>query len=313
MNQGAGIARVVLHPVHPPGLSTLLADVDGVAIALPDDDDGVLDELVDGAEILVTYRWEDRFLTESLVWVQAISAGLEQFPIDVLASRGVRLTSARGAHAPAVAEHAVALLLAVVRRIGEAMRDVPDRRWRPFRDSYEISGRTLGVLGLGVIGEEVATRAVGMGMRVVGSKRRPDDYRGVAEWVVGPDDTLAVCRASDVVVVALPHSADTVGVVGPVELEALRGGWLVNVGRGSVVDEGALIAALTDGTLLGAGLDVFTKEPLPVDSPLWGLANVVITPHAAWSSDRLAARLVDLFAENMSAFRGAGEWRNLIV
>lgn len=291
----------------------MLADLDGVAIDVPGDDAAVADALKAGAEILVTYRWEDRYFSQSLAWVQAISAGLEQFPMEALASRSVRLTSARGAHAPAVAEHAMALLLAVVRRIGEAMRDVPDRQWDPYRGSHEISGRTLGVLGLGAIGEEVAMRGVGLGMRVVGSKRSPNGYRGAAEWIVGPNDTLEVCRAADIVVVALPHSEDTMGLVGSVELEALRGGWLVNVGRGSVVDERALITALTDGTLLGAGLDVFTEEPLPVDSPLWELPNVVITPHAAWSSDRLAVRLADLFAENMVAFRGKGEWRNLIV
>ena len=313
MNVGAGISHVVLHPVHPPGLSTLLAELDHIAVDVPGDDDAIVDALEAGAEILVTYRWDDRFLTGSLTWVQAISAGLEQFPTEAFAAGDVRLTSARGVHAPSVAEHAMGLLLAVVRGIGEAMRDVPDRRWHPYRAAYEISGRTLGVLGLGAIGEEVALRAEGMGMRVVGSKRHPDQYQGVAEWVVGPGGTLEVCRVADVVVVALPHDEGTRGLVGAEELEALSGGWLINVGRGSVVDEEALIAALVDGTLLGAGLDVFGEEPLPSSSPLWTLPNVVITPHAAWSSDRLAARLVDLFAENLAAFGGSGEWRNLIV
>jgi phosphoglycerate dehydrogenase-like enzyme len=313
MGTGAGIPRVVLHPVHPPGLSTLLSDLDGAELDFPADDGSVANALEAGAEILVTYRWEDRFLSGSLKWVQAISAGLEQFPTDAFISRGVRLTSARGAHAPAVAEHAVAMLLTLVRRIGEAMRDVPGRGWHPYRDAYEISGRTLGVLGLGAIGEGIAVRAARLGMRVIGSKRRPDRYDGVADWVVGSDGTLEVCRAADAVIVALPHSEDTVGLVGSEEIEALRGGWLVNVGRGSVIDEEALIAALSDGTLLGAGLDVFAEEPLPVDSPLWELPNVVITPHTAWSSDRLAVRLVDLFAENLAAYGGSGEWRNLIT
>jgi D-2-hydroxyacid dehydrogenase (NADP+) len=313
MTAGTGITRVVLHPVHPAGLAVLLAELADVAVALPSDDAGVVDELDSGGEVLVTYQWDDRFLSGSLAWIQATSAGIEQFPMEAIASRGVRLTSARGAHAPAVAEHAMALILAVVRRIGEAMRDVPDRRWDPYRSASEVSGRTLGILGLGAIGEEIAVRAAGMGMRVVGSKRRPDEYRGVAEWVVGSGGTLEVCRSADVVVVALPESGETTGLIGPAELEALRGGWLINVGRGSVVDEEALITALTDGTLLGAGLDVFVEEPLPAASPLWDLSNVVVTPHAAWSSDRLAARLFDLFAENLVAFRGTGNWRNQIA
>jgi phosphoglycerate dehydrogenase-like enzyme len=313
MNDGAGIPTVVLHPVHPPGLSDLLAEQAGITVDVATDDNAVVDALEAGAEVLVTYRWEHRYLTASLRWVQAISAGIEQFPVDEFRARGVRLTSARGAHAPAVAEHALALLFILARRIGEAMRDVPDRRWHPYRPAYELSGRTLGILGLGTIGEEIAVRASGLGMRVVGSKRRPDRYEGVAEWVGGPDGTLEVCREADVVVITLPHAEDTIGLVGPEELEALRGGWLVNVGRGSVVDEPALITALADGTLLGAGLDVFAAEPLPADSPLWDLPNVVITPHSAWSSDRLAVRLADLFGENLAAFRGSGNWRNLVV
>ena len=312
MNRGAGIPLAVVHPIQPPGLSDLLAELDGIAVDAPGDDDAVVDALETGAEILVTYRWEDRYLTASLRWVQAISAGLDQFPLEAFQEQGVRLTSARGVHAIAVAEHALALLLIMARRIGEAMRDVSDRRWHPYRPAYELAWRTLGILGLGTIGEEIAVRAAGLGMRVVGSKRRPDRYDGVAEWVVGPDGTLEVCRVADAVVVVLPQAEDTAGLIGADELEALRGGWLVNVGRGSVVDEQALIAALRDGTLLGAGLDVFAAEPLPSDSPLWEMPNVVITPHSAWSSDRLAVRLADLFAENLIAYRDEGEWRNLV-
>jgi phosphoglycerate dehydrogenase-like enzyme len=167
------------------------------------------------------------------------------------------------------------------------------------------------VLGLGSIGEEVAGLAASLGMRVIGTKRSPEGYAGVAERVLGPEGTLEVCRECDAVVVALPRTAAP--ALGAAELAALEGGWLVNVGRGSAVDEVALVEALRAGVLRGAGLDVFATEPLPPDSPLWDLPNVVITPHSAWSSDRLSPRVAEVFAANLAAFRGEAPWRNRLV
>ena len=297
--------RLVLHPLHGPGLPEALEAVPNVEVVRPPDSDGVLEVLSDGAEILLTFAWDDRFVTDSLRWVQAISAGLDQFPLATLEGAGIVLTSARGAHAPAVAEHAIALLLSVVRGIGPAMRAVPDRRWEARR-AYEVRGLTLGVLGLGSIGEEDARIATALGMRVIGTKRSPEAYQGVAERVVGPDETLQICAEADAVVITLPRS--DVPAIGRPELAALRDGWIVNVGRGSAIDESALVEALTDGTLRGAGLDVFSTEPLPTDSPLWDLPSVVITPHAAWSSDRLSPRLAAVFEANLAAFRGEAPW-----
>lgn len=303
--------RVVIHPVHGPGLVEALAAVPGIDLVEPPDVDGVVAALADGARVLVTYPWDDRFLSGSLRWVQGISAGVDQFPLDALSDAGVVLTSARGAHTPAVAEHAIALLLAVVRNLGPAMRDVPDRTWNPRRPAWEVRGLTLGVLGLGSIGEEVARLGTALGMQVIGTKRSPDGYDGVASEVFPASGTLEVCRRADAVVVALPHSPTP--VVGAAELDALRDGWIVNVGRGSAVDEAALIAALEDGTLRGAGLDVFETEPLPADSPLWTLPGAVVTPHAAWSTDRLAPRIARVFASNLEGFHGEGPWSTRVV
>ena len=274
------IDRVVLHPVHGPGLAEALAALPGVDVVRTDNPDDVVAALDDGVEIVLTYPWEDRFITGGLRWVQAISAGMDQFPIGALGGAGVVVTSARGAHAPAVAEHAIALLMALVRNIGTAVRDV--RGWDPRRRSYEVRGRTLGVLGLGAIGEEVARLAAALGMRVIGTKLSPHGYEGIAEKVLTPDQTLEICTEADAVVVALPR--EETPAIGEAELAALKDGWIVNVGRGSATDEPALVAALADGTLRGAGLDVFAVEPLQDDSPLWDLPTAVITPHANdWS------------------------------
>lgn len=309
---GSGTDTVVLHPVHSPGFPEALGELPDLEVVVPINSDGVVDELEEGRSILLTFLWDDRFLTGSLRWIQAISAGMDQFPLEPIRERGITLTSARGAHTPAVAEHAVALLLALVRGVGMSVRGHHDRVWAP-RPAHEVGGRTLGVLGLGSIGEAVARRAAALGMRVIGTKQHPGDYRGAAERVLGPDGTLEVCREADAVVVALPSSPETSRIVGREELAALEGGWLVNVGRGSVVDEEALIAALQSGTLLGAGLDVFEVEPLPPDSPLWDLPNVVITPHSAWSSDLLPRRLVEVFSLNRTAFHGQAEWATRVV
>jgi D-2-hydroxyacid dehydrogenase (NADP+) len=298
--------RVVLHPVHGPGLAEAVAAVDGVELVLPIDTDGMAEALHAGVEILLTFPWEDRFLGGSLRWVQAISAGMEQFPAAALTEAGVVLTSARGAHAPAVAEHAIALLMAAVRGIGPAMRDASSHSWHAWPPAWEVRGRTLGVLGLGSIGEEVARLATALGMRVIGTKSDPAGYSGVAERVVGPEGTLQVCREADAVIAALPRADKP--AVAKEELAALAGGWIVNVGRGSAIDEQALVDALSDGTLRGAGLDVFATEPLPSESPLWDLPNLVLTPHSAWSSDRLAPRIAEVFAANLLAYRGEGPW-----
>ena len=312
METDAGPLRVVLHPVHGPGTVQSLRGIDGIQLETPPDHDGIVDALETGVQILITYVWNDRFLTGGLRWVQALSAGLEQFPLESFRARQIRLSSARGAHAPAVAEHAIALLLALIRSLGPSMRDIPDRGWS-VRPAFELAGRTLGILGLGAIGEEIVRRAVGLGMRVIGTKSHPQSYEGMADRAFGPEETLEVCRKADAVIVALPHSAETVGLIGRPELAALQDGWLVNIGRGSAVDEEALIEALTNGTLRGAGLDVFEVEPLPATSPLWDIPTVVLTPHSAWSSDRLANRLVWLFERNLHAFRGLGPWETLVV
>ena len=297
--------------MHPPGFFDLVADTPGVGVTLATDEDGIVAALEAGAGGLVTYRWDDRFLVDRLVWVQSVSAGVGHLPVDEFSARGIVLTSARGAHSAAVAEHAIALLLAVTRGIGRAMRDIPGRRWTWGRPLVEVGGTTVGVLGLGYVGEEVARLARGLGMRVIGTKAHPDGYVGLAERVLGPDGTREVCAEADVVVVALPDGAADGPVVGAPELAALEGGVLVNVGRGSAVDEGALVEALRTGRLRGAGLDVFQVEPLPPDSPLWDMENVVITPHTAWASDRLPGRLAARFRHNAAVFAtGEGDWED---
>lgn len=301
---------MVLHPAHGSGIRDALGSLDGFVLVAPDPDEFAAE--ICGASILVTYPWSDDYLTPGLRWVQSVSAGTEHFPIASLREAGVVLTSARGIHGPQVAEHAIALLLAMTRGVAAATLQRADRSWQ-WPEVTEIGGLTLGIVGLGVIGEEVARRAVALGMRVIGTKRDVSGYAGVADQVLPAEEMDAVFAASDVVVITLPGGAGTRGVVGPAQLDALGNGWLINVGRGSVIDEPALVDALTSGHLRGAGLDVFETEPLPAGSPLWDLPNLVMTPHIAGSSPHYGTRLAEVFRRNLEAFSGRGDWLNRVV
>lgn len=296
--------------VHGAGsaIAAALERVEGIRVETAADPAGV----PSGTPILVTFRWDDVLLTPHLRWVQSISAGTEQFPAPRLAEAGVALTSARGVHGPQVAEHALALLLALTRGVGAATLGRARRSWE-WPPVVELGGLTMGILGLGVIGEAVAVRARALGMRVIGTSRSPDAYRGPADEVLSFDRVDEVFRRSDVVVVALPGGEETRHLVDAARLALLGEGWLVNVGRGSVVDEGALVEALTSGSLRGAGLDVFESEPLPESSPLWDLSNVVITPHVAGASPHYGSRLAEVFRANLAAYHGEGEWVNRVV
>ena len=300
----------MLHPIHGDGLDTALARVDGIELLTPSDDEEVGDALESVAQVLVTFRWDDRFMVPNLRWIQSISTGVDQFPLDELARHRVVLTSALGAHAPAVADHALALFLALVRGIGRAARGAPARRWVPS-PAVEVAGLTVVVLGMGEIGRRIAERLGALSTDVIGVRLHPD--RSTDGHVVGPDRLLWACRQADAMICALPAGADTEKLIGPAELAALGKGWLVNVGRGSVVDEEALVSALVEKRLLGAALDVTTVEPLPLESPLWDLENVIVTPHMGWVSDRLTPRLAAIVEQNLTAFRGERPWLNRVV
>lgn len=304
--------QVVLHPAGVPGLDEELRNIQGIRLVEAADNDAVYDALSSEDSILLTYTWQDRFLTDGLKWVQGVGAGYEQYPLEQFDAAEVTLTTATGVHV-VVAESAVGMLLALMRNIAHSIRDTSKRVWQP-RDGVELAGSTIGIVGLGTIGEEFARRMQGWDVNLIGFKRDPGSYSGVVETVYGPDQLLDLCRESDVLVITLPGSEATQHIIGREQLEALGAGWLVNVGRGSVVDEDALVGVLTDGELRGAGLDVFEVEPLPTTSPLWDLENVVITPHSAGNTPRYGERLAKIFRHNLDVYNGAdAPWINRVV
>jgi len=303
--------QVVLHPQRPPGVEVFLRALPQIELHTPADEVGVVRALDAGAQVLATYTWREAFLRPQLRWIAGMGAGFEQYPLQRLASHEVVLTTAAGVHAACVAEHAFALLLALTRRVGEAVRNMGERRWQEL-PGEELAGKNLAIVGLGRIGEEVAKRAQAWDMQIKGVKRNPSQYHGCVTDVRRVDQLAAMCEWADIVLLAAPASADRSPIVGDRELQRLGAGWIVNVGRGSLIDEQALLNALTQGELRGAGLDVTAVEPLPSASPLWNLSNVVITAHNAGDSPGYGPRWGKIFNRNLVALAGGGEWVNRI-
>jgi D-2-hydroxyacid dehydrogenase (NADP+) len=303
--------HVVMHPRFPPAVDLALQATPGIVLHRPADEAGVVRALDEGAQVLVTFTWRPEFLRPSLRWIAGTGAGIEQYPLDALREHGVVLTTATGVHAACVAEHAFALMLALMRRIGEAARNMARCHWQAL-PGEQLAGKKLAIVGLGRIGEQVALRAANWDLQIVGVKRRPGDYQGCVTDVRGAERLVEVCDWADIVLLTAPAKPDRSALIGAAELEALGPGWIVNAGRGSLVDERALVQALESGRLRGAGLDVTAVEPLPAGSPLWRLPNVVITAHNAGDSPAYGPRWGALFAHNLAAFTTGGAWVNRV-
>lgn len=258
-------------------------------------------------------NWTDDYVSGVTAgdWVQATSAGYARFPVSTFRDRDVVFTNASGNYDAAVADHAMGLLLALSRRLPAFVDRQRRREWDRELGAglVDLAGRTLTVLGLGNIGEAVARRAAAFEMDVYGVKRDPDDYDGhlSSDRVLASGDFRSILEDTDALVLTVPLTDDTRGLIDRDVLETLpESAILVNVARGEVVEEQALIAALEEGRLAGAGLDVFASEPLPADSPLWAFDETIVTPHVAGRSGSFVDRFVDLFVRNYDRWR-AGE------
>jgi phosphoglycerate dehydrogenase-like enzyme len=235
-----------------------------------------------------------------LRWLHSFSAGVDHPVFARVAERGVRLTTSSGANAVTVAEGVVMSILALARHLPRFLDAQRRHAWQP-RDVDGLEEAVLGVLGLGPIGLAVARLGAAFGMRVIGVRRRPTGDEGCETWPLARLDELL--PLVDWLVLALPLTAETRAIVDARALARLRpSARLVNVGRGKLVDEGALIEALTAGRLAGAALDVFAVEPLPPESPLWDLPNVLVTPHVAGSDPANEARVAAMFLDNLARY-----------
>lgn len=318
-----------------------------VRAALPDRSLHILraleaDELADairGATILFGNYLAPSLLRQAgeLRWVQTVGAGVDTLLSAELASAGIVVTNTSGAFAVQIAEHALSLMFALARRLPGAMRSQAAGRYVPEpRDQlFELAGKTLGIVGFGDVGQALARRARGIGMRVIATRRHrhglsgagatipslgldpvagPADQSMLADEVLGPEGLHDLLRAVDVVVNAVPLTPATMGLIGREEFAVMRRtACFVNVGRGETVDQAALIEALRDGVIAAAGLDVTTPEPLPAESPLWALPNVILTAHYAGWSDAMLERIYAIFLDNLVRFDRGQPLRNVVA
>ena len=245
-----------------------------------------------------------------LAWLHTSFAGTDHPVFDALRARGIRITNGVGVSAPSIAGTVMLYLLALSRDLPRWTREQDARRWEPRRFD-DLAGMKLGIVGMGSIGGEVARLAAAFEMEVIGLRRRPRGDERCPTW---PADALPELLAwADVVVVTAPLTDATRGMFDADAFAAMRpGAWFVNVGRGEVVDEAALVDALARGHVGGAGLDVFATEPLPNDSPLWAMPNVIITPHSSGVTTRSYRRSIDLFVDNFGRHARGEPLRNVV-
>lgn len=238
----------------------------------------------------------------NLRWIHTISAGVNHVLFPYLIDSDIVLTNAAGVYDVSVAEMVLAYMLTIVKRLPEFREQQLAHCWNETTVG-ELRGLTLGVVGLGSLGTQVARLAQAFGMRVVATKRRPKQGGELADLLLPPDQLHDLLVQSDFVVLSVPLLEETRHLIDAQALAQMKpDAWLINVARGAVVDEHALATALREGKIGGAGLDVFQEEPLPEDSPLWDLPNTLITPHNSGLSNRLYQRSADLFLENLRRY-----------
>ena len=270
----------------------------------------VQDEIAD-AEIVIGWslRGEQIQAARKLKWIHSTATAVHALMSDELRSSDIVVTNARNVHGPVVAEHALALCFALAKRLPQAMRYQQQRKWAQqelwegIPRPRELRGATITILGLGGIGRPLASMAKGIGMRVVGVRDHPERPVENVDAIHGVDQLDHALRSGDFVVLALPVTPGTERLMNAQRLLQLKpSAYLINVGRGILIDEPALISALQRQAFAGAALDVTTEEPLAPESPLWELENVLLTPHIAGFTEQMWERHYEAFAQNLRWF-----------
>ena len=244
-----------------------------------------------------------------LRWLHTSAVAVETLCLPELFARGVVVSNTRGVQAVPIAEHTLAVVLALSKQLPLVLAHQRNAHWAQndfmgARLPWLLRGRTLGLIGVGTIGAEIASRARAFGMRVVALRRRTGQAEVPAvDQMFGPAQLAAFLSHTNVLVIAAPLTPETLGLIGASQIAALpRGAVIVNVGRAKIVDTDAVMAALHSGHLGGASLDVYPQEPLPPDHPLWACPNVILTPHTSGFRQGHWEEVVDLFAENLARF-----------
>lgn len=300
---------------------------DAIAAACPDIDIMLLThareatpQVCADAEVLITFgpHLEDRAAAvfaaaPRLRWVQALGTGTDNILDQPTLGGGVIVTNVHGIHGAACSEAAIMAMLALARDLPRIVRNQDEKRWDRW-PAQLLAGQTVGLIGVGAIAADLAPRCRALGMRVIGVSATPRAIDGF-DRIFARESLIAAVREMDHVVLLVPYATDTHHLIDAKILAAMKpSACLVNLARGGIVDESALIAALSSGAIRGAALDVFDSEPLPQNSPLWTMPNVLITPHLAGFYDRYAEEALAVVIENMRAFLAghAARMRNVV-
>jgi phosphoglycerate dehydrogenase-like enzyme len=331
--QGADLNVVVLHQVE----DACLADIAAVSprlkvrvgataerlekarrrsILYPPVD---LNELLPDADILFAFDLPGNLVPSAprLKWVQLTSAGVDQAATVGLLATGITITTTSGIHAGPMSEYVMATMLMFEHHFPRALRQQIGHTWKRY-SMGELAGKTVGIVGYGHIGKAVGRLALAFGMEVYASQRSVAEpstisVEGWAVHLLPASHLHHLLAQSDFVVLAVPLVQDTSHLIGEAELAAMKpSSFLVNISRGSVVDEPALLKALQEGGIAGAALDVFDTEPLPANSPLWDLENVILTPHSAGISEDYNARATAIFCDNLARYLAGEPLVNLV-
>ena len=257
--------------------------------------------------VLASGMWKNDLIPQAgkLKFIQSISSGMDQYSRELLGAKGIRLASAAGVNARAVAEHAIALILAIARRLPEARDNQHKKTWRGMigdlaQREDELGGKTLLVVGMGRIGSHLAKLAKAFDMKVLGIRRDPKAGANGADSIHGMGDLVKLVPDADFVALTCALTPETTGLMSAAAFAAMKpSSVFVNVARGKVADEAALIATMQAGRIWAAALDVTVDEPLPAASPLWSMPNVFITPHTAGETRAYEDNVLDILMENL--------------
>jgi phosphoglycerate dehydrogenase-like enzyme len=282
--------------------------------------DGVPREIAD-TEIFIGWQLQPEHFTHAkkLKWIHSPTAAVHQLMYPVLVASSVLVSSSTGVHGPVVAEHAIAVLLALAKRLPQAARYQARRKWsqvelwREHPRPREVAGACVAVIGMGNIGREFTSRAKALGMKVIAVRENPGKGTEGADAVFAAEQIEEVLPLADYVLLCPPVTSATERMIDRTRLEKMKAeAYLINVARGNLVDEPALLRALQERRIGGAALDVFEEEPLAESSPFWSLDNVLITPHTAAVTEKLWERHYQLIADNLKRFLAGQPLLNLV-
>jgi phosphoglycerate dehydrogenase-like enzyme len=302
------VTVLVANSFTPAHLADLAGDFPSVRFVRISQDGTVPSDATDGEVLVRMSMWKPevgRVLTAApgLRWIHSFAAGSDHWFVPEIVERGVRVTRASSAHGVPIAEFVLAFILHVTKRLPIFARDQARHEWRPPETIEEVRGKTVGVVGAGAIGREVALRCHALGMRVIGIRRRAHLPLENFDEILPIADLTRLLSSADYVVVSAPSLPQTRGMIAAEQLRAMRpSAYLINVARGALIVEEDLARAVRERWIAGACLDAFVTEPLPPESPLWDDPNIVITPHSSFRSPNAIARSLGEFRENLDLY-----------